>query len=191
MYLHKLPVGQRPGLGSLLSPCPSSTHGRYVLWRVPFLPMFQTPLRSSARALANPGCGLQQLLDYKNSGLLSRGAISLHSECNGETAPSRQPILSPYPQLQICKAQLGASLPGRQGYLGQERGSQGHFPQPHCWPWTSGTRISIDLEKDHIQVREVSAWAETKAVVGGQTPRLAHKHTQKMCTHVCRLSRNQ
>lgn len=87
---------------------------------------------------------------------------------------------------------LQASLPGRQGYLEREKESQSHFPQPHCLIWISGTRISIDLEKDHIPVREGSTWAEMQVVVGGETPRHAYEYTQSVCTHnVCWLSKNQ
>lgn len=138
--------------------CPSSPDGHYVVWHVPFLPMFPDTSEEFSPHVSQPSCELQQLLSYKNPGRLSRGAISFHTECTAGTEPSCQPILSPFPPTPNMQSTAGASLPGRQGYLGQERESQGHFPQPRCWTWISGTRISIDLEKDHIQAREVSAW---------------------------------
>lgn len=105
MYLHKLPLGQRPGLGSLLSPsCPSSSHGHCIV-------ACSRHLRSSASTLTNPSCGLQQLLDYKNLGLLSRGAISLHSECSQGQHPPASPSCYPTPNSNYAKHSWGLLSP--------------------------------------------------------------------------------
>lgn len=87
--------------------CPSFPDGHYVVWHVPFLPMFPDTSEEFSLRVSQPSCELQQLLGYKNPGRLRRGAISFHTECTAGTEPSCQPILSPFPQLQICKAQLG------------------------------------------------------------------------------------
>ena len=110
-----------------------------------------------------------------------------------------QPVPHPLSKLQICRHPwavsplhppgpslslfLSLSLSGRQGYLGQERGSQSHFPRPRCW-MISGTRISVDLEKAHSLVREASSHPGPPELRGGWRPNpenLTHTHT-RTCT---------
>lgn len=140
----------------------------------------------------------------KSPSLPSRGATSLWvsvlmgSVVGSEPAPpaSFPPILPQTPNLQsatetgeLSLSALQTSLPGSQGYLGQDTESQSRFPQPRCcWIWISGTHISNDLENDHIAVRTVSSlpaapWAEVQEGCQRPSPQIS-QDTHKICAHM-------